>query len=118
VNPNSTKKSFLNRLDIKMEDGVWRHIVGKDQVEENIIEQYVEHFSHAGATPLGYTELGRELGRELGHTGDTPMTEAILDDTFEHDAVSDVSLSAIVKQLQENPAVRQIIQPIVTEADF
>jgi hypothetical protein len=59
VKPNSTKKSSLNRLDVQTEDGLWRKIVGKTQVEEHLIERNVEQFSHAGATPLGYTELGR-----------------------------------------------------------
>jgi hypothetical protein len=114
VKPNSTKKSRLNRLDVQMEDGLWRQIVGKDQVEEHLIELNVEQFSHAGSTPLGYTELGQEMG----HTGDTPMAEAILDGTFEHDALSDDALAVIFKQLQKHLAVRQIIKPIVTEADF
>jgi hypothetical protein len=114
VKPNSTKKSSLNRLDVQTEDGIWRQIVGKVQVEEHLIERNVEQFSHAGATPMGYTDLGRELG----HIGDTPMAEAILDGTFEHDSLSDDALAAIVKQLRKHPAVREIIQPIVTEAEF
>jgi hypothetical protein len=46
------------------------------------------------------------------------MSEATLDGTFEHDSLSDDALAAIVKQLRKHPAVREIIQPIVTEADF
>jgi hypothetical protein len=46
------------------------------------------------------------------------MSEAILEGTFEHDALSYHALAAIEKQLLKHPAVRQIIQPIVTEADF
>jgi hypothetical protein len=41
VKPNSTKKSSLNILDVQMEDGIWRHIVGKVQVEEHLIERNV-----------------------------------------------------------------------------
>jgi hypothetical protein len=114
VKPNSTKKSSLNRLDVQTEDGLWRQIFGKTQVEEHLIEINVEQFSHAGATPLGYTDLGRELG----HTGDTPMAEAILDGTFEHESLTDEALAAILKQLRNHPNVQEIIQPIVTEADF
>jgi hypothetical protein len=114
VKPNSTIKLSLNRLDVQTENDLWRQIVGKVQVEEHLIEINVEHFSHVGATPLGYTDLGQELG----HTGDTPMAEATLDGTFEHDSLSDDALAAIVKQLRKHPAVREIIQPIVTEADF
>jgi hypothetical protein len=108
------KKSSLNRLDVQTEDGLWRQIVGKTQVEEHLIERNVEQFSHAGATPLGYTDLGRELG----HTGDTPMAEAILDGTFKHESLTDEALAAIIKQLRKHPNVQESIQPIVTEADF
>jgi hypothetical protein len=79
-----------------MEDGLWRQIVGKTQVEEHLIERNVKQFSHAGATPLGHTDLGRELG----HTGETPMAEAILDGTFEQDSLTDEALAAILKQLR------------------
>jgi hypothetical protein len=114
VKPNSTKKSSLNRLDVQTEDGLWRQIVCKTQVEEHLIERNVEKISHAGATPLGYTDLGRELG----HTGDTPMAEAILDGTFKHESLTDEALAAILIQLRKHPNVQEIIQPIVTEADF
>jgi hypothetical protein len=97
-----------------MEDGLWRQIVSKTQVEEHLIERNVEQFSHAGATPLGYTDLGRELG----HTGDTPMAEAILNGTFKHDSLTDEALVAILKQLRKHPNVQEIFQPYVTEADF
>jgi hypothetical protein len=112
VKLNSTKKLSLNRLDVQTEDGLWRQIVGTVQVEEHLIERNVEQVSHAGATPLGYTELSRELS----HTGDTPMAEPILEGTFEHDSLSDNALAAIVKQLRKYSAVTEIIQPIVTEA--
>jgi hypothetical protein len=82
-----------------MEDEIWRQIVGKYQVEEHLIERNVEQFSHVGATPLGYTELGRELG----HVGDTPTAEAIIEGTFVQDALSDDALVAIVKQLRQRP---------------
>jgi hypothetical protein len=81
-----------------MEDGLWRQIVGIDQVEEHLIERNVKYFSHAGATPLGYTELSQELGR----TVDTPMAEAILDGTFEHDSLSDDALAAICRTTFRN----------------
>jgi hypothetical protein len=97
-----------------MEDGLCHQIVGKVQVEEHLIEWNVDQFSYAGRTPLGYTELGRELG----HKGDTPMAEATLDGTFEHDSLSDDVLAAIVKKLRKHPTVRDIILTIITEAEF
>jgi hypothetical protein len=99
VKPNSTKKSIFNRLDVQKEDGLWSHIVGKVQVEEHLIERNVEQFSHAGATPLGYTDLAHQLG----HTGNTPVTEAILDSTFEHFSLSDDALAAIVNNSGNTP---------------
>jgi hypothetical protein len=83
-------------------------------VEEHLIERSVEQFSYAGATPLGYTDLDRELG----HMGDTPMADAILDGTFEHQSLIDKALAAILQQLRKHPNVQEIIQPIITEADF
>jgi hypothetical protein len=59
-----------------------------------------------------------DLGRELGHMGDTPMAEAILDGTFEHKSLTDEALAAILQQLRKHPNVKEIIQPIITEADF
>jgi hypothetical protein len=114
VKPNSTKKLSLNRLDVQKEEVLWRQIVGKTQVDERLIERNVEQFSHAGATTLGYTDLGRELG----HTGDTPMAEAIPDGTFEYESLTDEALAAILKQLRKHPNVQEISQPIVTKADF
>jgi hypothetical protein len=83
-------------------------------VEEHLIERNIEQFSHAGATSLGYTELGRELG----HTGDTTMAKAILDVTFEHESLTDEALAAILQQPWKHPNVQEIIQTIITEADF
>jgi hypothetical protein len=80
----------------------------------NILSTGRRNSSHTGATPFGYTELGQELG----HTGDTQMAEAVLEGTFDHDALSDDASAAIEKQLCKHPVVRQIIQPIVTEEDF
>jgi hypothetical protein len=109
VKPNSTKKLCLNRLDVQLEDGLWRQVVSKVLAEEHLIELSMEQFSHVGATPLGYTELDQALD----HTGDTPMAKAILEGNFEHKD----ALAAIVNQLHKYPEVRRIINPIVTEED-
>jgi hypothetical protein len=114
VKPNSMKKLSLNIPNVQMEDGLWRQIVGNDKLEEHLVERNGEQFSHAGTTHLGYTEHRHELD----HTDDTPMTEDILDVTFKHVALSDNALLAIVKQLRKHPTLRQIIQPIIPEADF
>jgi hypothetical protein len=46
------------------------------------------------------------------------MAEAILDGTLEHESLTDESLAAILQQLWKHPNVQEIIQPIITEADF
>jgi hypothetical protein len=46
------------------------------------------------------------------------MAEAILDGTFKHESLTDEALADIIKQLRKHPNVQEIIQPIVTEADF
>jgi hypothetical protein len=46
------------------------------------------------------------------------MAEAIIDGTFEHYSLSNYSLAAIVEHHRKHHVVREIIQPIVTEADF
>jgi hypothetical protein len=56
--------------------------------------------------------------RELDHTGDTPMADAILDGTYKHESLPGTALAVIVKQLRKYPAVKEIIQPIVTESEF
>jgi hypothetical protein len=55
----------------------------------------VEKFSHAGATPFGYTPLGKELG----HTGDSRMADNIYNGTLDHEALDDEDINAIVNQL-------------------
>jgi hypothetical protein len=43
-------------------DTTWTRIEDKDEVENHLIERNVEQLSHAGATPFGYKDLGKELG--------------------------------------------------------
>jgi hypothetical protein len=79
-----------------------------------MIKRNVEQFSHAGATPFGYTELGKDLG----YTGDSQMAQYIYDGTLEHDALSDGAITAIVAQLRKYPAIEKILKPVVTPEDF
>jgi hypothetical protein len=74
----------------------------------------VEQFSHAGATHFGYTPLGKELG----HTGDSPMADDIYNGTLDHEALDDEAINANVDKLRKHPAIQQILSPIVTEEDF
>jgi hypothetical protein len=56
-----------------------------------LIKRNVEQFSHAGSTPFGHTDLGKDLG----HTGDSQMAQDIYDGTLQHDALSDEAIYAI-----------------------
>jgi hypothetical protein len=116
VKPNSTKKSSLTRVTVPDAgpEGLWKHIIGKDDLEDHIIERNIEQFSHAGATPFGYTDLGKELG----HTGDSQFAQSIFEGTLEHTALSDSAIQAIVEQLRKHPAIDNILKPVVTPEDF
>jgi hypothetical protein len=101
VKPNSNNKSSLARVSVP-DDGpesLWQQISGKDDLEDHLIKRNIEQISHAGATPFGYTELGKDLG----HTGDSQMDQDIYDGTLEHDALSDGAINAIVAQLRKYP---------------
>jgi hypothetical protein len=83
-------------------------------MEEHIAHRNVEKFSHAGKTPFVYTELGDALG----HTGDSPLAEDILDGKSDHPALTDEALHAIVKQMRRHPVIQKIIKPVITVKDF
>jgi hypothetical protein len=83
-------------------------------MEEHIAQRNMEQFSHAGKTPFGYTELGDALG----HTGDSPLGEDILDGKADHPALTNEALHAIVKQLRRHPVIQKIIKPVITVEDF
>jgi hypothetical protein len=83
-------------------------------VEEHVIERNVGQFSHAGKTPFGYTTLGKDLG----HTGDSPMADDIYDGVLEHEALNEPTIQAIVDQLKKHPLLQKIIKPVVTAEAF
>jgi hypothetical protein len=74
----------------------------------------VEQFSHAGSPPFGYTPLGKELG----HTGNSPMADEIYNGTLDHEDLNDEAINDIVIQLRKHPAKQRILLPIVMEEDF
>jgi hypothetical protein len=95
-------------------EGLWKHIIGKDDLEHHLIEQNIEQFSHAGAKPFGYTDPGKELG----HTGDSQMAQDIFEGKFEHAALSYSAIHALVEQLRRHPAIDNLLEPMVTPEDF
>jgi hypothetical protein len=64
--------------------------------------------------PFGYTDLGKDIG----HTGESQMAQDIYDATLEHDALSDGSINAIIVQLWKQPTIDKILKPVVTPEDF
>jgi hypothetical protein len=83
-------------------------------VENHITDRNVEKFSHAGRTPFGYTELGKELG----HTEYSDMDENILNGKREHECMANEEIRAIVGHLKRHPTIQGILTPIVTTSDF
>jgi hypothetical protein len=79
-----------------------------------LIEINVAQFSHAGATPFGYTDLGKELG----HTGNSQMAQDIYEGKLEHAALSDRAIQTIVEKLCKHHSIDKILKPVVTPADF
>jgi hypothetical protein len=79
-----------------------------------LIKRNVEKKSHAGATPCGYIDLGKDMG----HTGDSQMAQDIYDGTLQHDALSDEAIYAIFVQLRKHPAIDKILKPVVSPEDF
>jgi hypothetical protein len=64
---------------------MWKQLTGNEEIEEHLIVRNVEQFSHAGAMPFGYTPLGKELY----HTGDSPMADEIYNGILDHEALND-----------------------------
>jgi hypothetical protein len=116
VKPNSNKKSSLTKVSVPDDgpEGLWQQIIGKDELEGRLIKKNVEQCSHAGSTPFGYTELGKDFG----HTGDSQMAREIYDGTLEHDALIDGAIYASFAQLRKHPSIDKIIKPVVTPEDF
>jgi hypothetical protein len=113
VKPNTAKKLSLTRVLVPDDgpEGLWEKIIGKDDLGGHLIARNVEH---AGATPFGYSDLGKEVG----HTCDSPMAQAIYDGTLEHDALHESAIHAIVERLRKHPAIEKISTRVMTPDDF
>jgi hypothetical protein len=115
INHNMLQRSNLMHAEVPSNnETTWTKFEDKDKVEHHLIARNVEHFSHAGATPFGFTDIGKELG----HTGDSVMAEEILDGTLEHDCMKDEAIRSIVQQLKRHPTIQGILTPIVSVKDF
>jgi hypothetical protein len=74
VKSSSIKNNILTRLEVQDATWIWKHIQGKESIEDHIAQRNVEQLPHAGKPPFGYTPLEEELE----HTGDTYIPEEIL----------------------------------------
>jgi hypothetical protein len=45
VKPNSAKKSSLSKVTVPETDGTWSHIIGKDDLEDHLIQHNLKQFS-------------------------------------------------------------------------
>jgi hypothetical protein len=94
IKPNTLNRSKLTSVEVPDNTpGSWHRLDSKAAVEYHLIERIVEQFSHGGTTPFGYTALGVDLG----HTGYSPMVDAIHAETLEHPALLDNAILVIVK---------------------
>jgi hypothetical protein len=115
LKPNTLKRSRLMHVEVLNGEGIaWTKVEDKEEVENHLIDRNVEQFSHAGTTPFGYTELGKDLTR----TGDSDMDENILNGTLEHECMDNEAICAIGGQLKRHPKIQGILSPIVMTADF
>jgi hypothetical protein len=55
IKPSSLKITSLRRLEVQDATWIWKQIQGKESIEEHIAQRNMEHLSHAGKTPFGYT---------------------------------------------------------------
>jgi hypothetical protein len=114
IKANSAKKPSLSKVTVPETDGTWTQIIGKDDLEDHLFQRNIEQFSLTRETPFGYSPLGKELR----HTGDSEMADAIHEGTLEHEALSVAAINAVVKQLRKHPALYKVLKPAVTENDF
>jgi hypothetical protein len=115
IKPNRLQRSKLMHVEVpNNNETTWTHIKDKDKVKHHLIARNVEQFSHAGATPFGFTDIGKELG----HAGGSAMAGEILDRTLEHECMKDEAIRDIVQQLKRHPLIKAILTPIVSANDF
>jgi hypothetical protein len=117
VKPNTANKSSLTRVTVPDTgpEGLWKHIIGKDDLEDHLIKLNVEHKIYlAGSKPFDYTDLGKELG----HTGDSQMVQDISEGKLKHAALSDSAIHAIVEQLRKHPAIDKILKAVAMPEVF
>jgi hypothetical protein len=112
---NTLKRIRLMHVEVPDNYGMtWTKNEDKEEVENHLIDRNVEQFSHAGATPFGYTELAKDLG----HTYASDMAESIPNGTLEHECMENEAIRAIVGHLKRHRTIQGILSPIVTTKDF
>jgi hypothetical protein len=69
VKPNTAKKSSLTRVTVPDSgpEGLWKHIIGKDYLEDRLIGRNVKKFAHAGATHSAISIWAKNLSTRVIH---------------------------------------------------
>jgi hypothetical protein len=57
IKPETLKRSRLTKIEVPDGDE-WKKVEAKEIMEEHLMERNIEQFSHAGNTPLVYSDLG------------------------------------------------------------
>jgi hypothetical protein len=77
MNPYSIKHNALTRVDATI-GGCITPLIIKDEIEDHLLRHNPQAYCASGTTPFGHNALGRALGP----TGNSPLTESILDGSF------------------------------------
>jgi hypothetical protein len=93
VKPNTLKRSRLRHVEVSnIDETTWTKIEDNKEVENHLIARNLEQFSHAGATPFGYTDIGKELGQHIGtRVFATHYTVSTIQASYGKDAVSNTT---------------------------
>jgi hypothetical protein len=79
INPSRIKRSTLTHVDLTS-NGVVSFLTTKSEIEDHLLQRNPLAYWASGTTPFGHSALGRLSG----DTGDSPITESILDGSFSH----------------------------------
>jgi hypothetical protein len=110
IYPDSIKRNALTMMDITI-SGHLTPLSTKNEIEDHLLLRNPQSYWAAGSTPFGHTPLGRSLGP----TCDSPLSNYILDGTFAH---PNLAFKAFTSQLRRRPHCPDIPIATVTEKQF
>jgi hypothetical protein len=110
IYPHSIKRNALTRDDV-MSDGCLTPLTTKVEIEDHLLTRNPQSYMASGTTPFGHTALGRSLFP----TGDSPLSEFILDGSFSH---PNQTASSFTQQLCHRSHCSYIPAARITEKHF